>query len=326
MLQSASAPHWSAPESAPPSCLPTLSSSASCSIRKRHNDLVGHTLEDAMLHHADRLFEGSRCGIDIGNGGIERQVNNVVAIVRHCRRLPLLHLVVGAVSGADHRLASLELGKLSNGPHGVLAAKRHNLHRQRKRGPEALAQLRVVDDADELLGHDLHHLLAEERAAASLDEGVVGVDGVGAVDGDVEVGALVEGAEGDVEALGLLAGALRRGDAHDVLELPALELLPDALHREVGGGPRSQADGHAGLDVVVDRLVPGELLGLVGGRHVVGHHARTGGGAMPQGGHGRGGGGAEKGGRRGREGRGPSEAAQGNNSGAHPPRRVCGFS
>ncbi len=39
-------------------------------------------------------------------------------------------------------------------------------------GTEALAELGVIDDAsaDELLAHDLHHFLAEERAAAALDQ------------------------------------------------------------------------------------------------------------------------------------------------------------
>ena len=45
-----------------------------------------------------------------------------------------------------------------------------------ERRAETLAELGVVDDADELLGHHLHHLLAEQRAAAALDEREVRVD------------------------------------------------------------------------------------------------------------------------------------------------------
>ena len=153
-----------------------------------------------------------------------------------------------------------------------------------KPGPRALAQLGLVDDDDELLGHHLDHLLAEESAAAALDEGEVGVDLVGTVDGDVEDGLLVEGAEGDVERLRLLASALGGGDGDDVLQLAGLELLAEAFDGEVGGGSRAEADDHAGLDVVVDRLVADELLELIlGGRHGAG---REGGGAGGLGGAG----------------------------------------
>ena len=76
----------------------------------------------------------------------------------------------------------------------------------RRTGAEALAELGLVDDDDELLRHHLHHLLAEESAAAALDQSQVGVDLVCAVDGDVEVGLLVEGAQRDAEALSLVCG------------------------------------------------------------------------------------------------------------------------
>ena len=118
------------------------------------------------------------------------------------------HLVVGAVAGADDRAASSELREGSDGAQSVLRAEGHNLDGEGERGAEALAELRVVDDADELLGHDLDHLLTEESTTAALDEGKVGVDGVGAVDGDVEGRLLVQGAERDVQALGLRTGPL----------------------------------------------------------------------------------------------------------------------
>ena len=79
------------------------------------------------------------------------------------------------------------------------------------------AQLRLVDDHDELLGAHLHHLLAQQRAAAALDQVEVRVDLVRAVDGDVEAAELVERRQRDAELLGLLLGAHRRWDRHDVL-------------------------------------------------------------------------------------------------------------
>jgi hypothetical protein len=61
-------------------------------------------------------------------------------------------------------------------------------------------------------------LLAQQRAAAALDEGErLVVDGVGAVDGDVDVGVGVQGGQRDAQALCLLLGADRRGDGNDVL-------------------------------------------------------------------------------------------------------------
>lgn len=123
----------------------------------------------------------------------------------------------------------------------MLGAEGDNLHGECERGAKALAQLRVVDcgdgvvmerneyananheqfsgqpanavascrtltDADELLGHDLDHLLAEEGPTPAFDQSIVRINCVGTVDGHVELGLLVEGAEGDVEALGLPRG------------------------------------------------------------------------------------------------------------------------
>lgn len=105
---------------------------------------------------------------------------------------------------------------------------------------------------NELIGADLNHFLAKEGTAAALDKVEVGVDLVGTIDGNVELGMRVEGDEGDVEALGLLLGPDGGGDADDVLELTGLEELADALDGEVGSTSRAQSDDHAGLDVVVD--------------------------------------------------------------------------
>nr|GMC80474.1 hypothetical protein Iba_chr04aCG20600 [Ipomoea batatas] len=50
------------------------------------------------------------------------------------------------------------------------------------RPAEPRDELRVVDDHHELVGRGLHHFLAEEGAAAALDEVQIRIDLVGAVD------------------------------------------------------------------------------------------------------------------------------------------------
>ena len=163
---------------------------------------------------------------------------------------------------ADGGRAASNLGEGSNGAEGVLVAEGSDLDRERERRAQALAQLGVVNDADELFRHHLHHLLAEERTAATLDKRKVGVNGIGAVDRDVELRLLVERAQGDAEGLGLLLSRNRGGNADDVLELARLELLSDTLHGKGRGRPGPKAHHHAALDKVVDGLIAGELLRL----------------------------------------------------------------
>ena len=164
-------------------------------------------------------------------------------------------------------------------------------------------ELKLTND-NELVGADLDHLLAEESAAAALDKVEVGVDLVGTIDGDIELGVRVEGDEGDVEALGLLLGPDGGGDADDVLELAGLEELADALDGVVGGAAGAESDDHAGLDVVVDGLVAHHLLELVLGK-LLGHVESGGGGGVVAGDGGTDGGGE------GRSGRGDGSKAGG---------------
>ena len=72
------------------------------------------------------------------------------------------------------------------------------------------------------------------------------------------------------------ARSLRR-DANHILELTARELLAHALDREVRRGSGTETDDHAGLDVIVDGLVPHELLELIlGERHDSRRRSRSG--------------------------------------------------
>ena len=157
------------------------------------------------------------------------------------------------------------------------------------------SQKKLTND-NKLIGADLDHLLAEEGATAALDKVEVGIDLVGTVDGDVELGMGVEGDEGDVEALGLLLGPDGGGDADDVLELARLEQFADPLDSEVGGAARAQSDDHARLDVIVDGLVAHHLLELVLGK-LFGHVESGRGGGVVASGRGADGGGEGRSGR-----------------------------
>mmetsp|Transcript_21149 Transcript_21149/g.60663 ORF Transcript_21149/g.60663 Transcript_21149/m.60663 type:complete len:275 (+) Transcript_21149:2000-2824(+) len=220
-------------------------------------DLVGH------LH-------------SILDGLLEVQIDDVIAIVGDGDLIAVVDVGGGAAHSEDG-LAALARGEGGDGAHGVLVAEGGDLHGDGEAGAKAVGQLRLVNNNNELVGADLDHLLAEEGAAAALDKVEVGVDLVGTVDGDVELGMGVEGDEGDVEALGLLLGPDGGGDADDVLELARLEQFADPLNGEVGSTASTQADDHAGLDIIVDGLVAHHLLELVLGK-LFGHVESCGGG------------------------------------------------
>jgi hypothetical protein len=99
----------------------------------------------------------------------------------------------------------------------VLDAEGEDLDGEGEVGTEAGAELGIVVIDDEIGGGHLDNRLAEEGAAAALHEVEGGVDGVGAVDGDVQLGVGVEGGERNAEGLGLLLGADGGGDGDDVL-------------------------------------------------------------------------------------------------------------
>lgn len=208
-----------------------------------------------MVHHP---FQGGdllpRAG-GVPDRGLEVQIHNVVGVVGD------VGLPVGVQS--ELGVAALRLEELLQPHQVVVPAELDHLHRHGEAGAaEAGDELGVVDDDDELVGGGLDHLLAEEGAAAALDEVEVGVDLVGAVDGEVDVGVGVEGGEGDAEGGGLLLGALGGGDADDVGEGAGFEEGAELVDDEGGGGAGAEAEDHAAVDVL-DGLVGGELLEVV---------------------------------------------------------------
>ncbi len=93
--------------------------------------------------------------------------------------------------------------------------------------PRVCDEFGGVGDDDEAAGGAFDDLLAEECSAAAFDEGQAGADFIGAVDGEVELRALVEGGDGNGERLGELLAGSRGCDAADAQPLLyALAELP----------------------------------------------------------------------------------------------------
>ena len=142
-------------------------------------------------------------------------------------------------------------------------AERGDLHGEREARAKTVAQLRFVNNNDELLRAHLNHLLAQERTSASLDKVEVRVYLVGAVNGHVEFRVRVQRNERDSQALGLLLRSHGRRDRNDVLQFARLELLAEPLDGKVSRGSSSEPDNHPRFDVVVDGLVPDHLLQFI---------------------------------------------------------------
>ena len=137
----------------------------------------------------------------------------------------------------------------------------------REAGPERVAQLRLVDDHDELVRDDLDHLLPQQGAAAALDQIQIGIDLVGTVDRDVEPRELVQRGQRNTQLLGLFFGSDRSRHGDDVLERAIFQEHPEPLDRERGRRARAQADLHAARHIIINSLVADLLLELVLRRH-----------------------------------------------------------
>mmetsp|Transcript_49240 Transcript_49240/g.111701 ORF Transcript_49240/g.111701 Transcript_49240/m.111701 type:complete len:274 (-) Transcript_49240:115-936(-) len=226
------------------------------------DDGSGHAAEEAVVHDAHRVLELISRRHRVLDGLLEKEVDDVVAVVGH-GGLVAVDLVVRARPQTELRLAPLERRKRRHLAHGVTVAEGGDLDGDGEGGAEAFADLRLVHDDDELLGAHLDHLLPQQRAPAALDQVEVVVHVVRPVDRHVELGLLVEGDEGDAQLLGLLLGPHAGRDRDDVLQLARLQELAQPLHRERRRRACAQADLHARLDVVVYGLVAHHLLELV---------------------------------------------------------------
>jgi hypothetical protein len=153
---------------------------------------VGHVDEEAVVDDTNHVLEGLGGSTNILDVLLELDVNDVVSVVGHSR-LVALNLVVGDIAGAEASNTSSKLRQSLDGAKSVQVAERSDLDRESEGGSKALAKLGVVDDADELLGHNLDHLLTEQSATAALDQGQIRINSISAVDGDVQLALLVEG-------------------------------------------------------------------------------------------------------------------------------------
>ena len=157
-------------------------------------------------------------------------------------------MVVGLVDRAilvhaEHRLKACLLHLLDN----MLVAERQNLYRQAEVA-DLVNQLGAVADPDVVLCAGCDNLLTEQRAAAALDAVELRVNFVNTVDADIQHRCVVGVQQLDAEALCLLRGCIRRGNALDVQAFlfdALTELFNQIICRRTG----ADADQHAVLDI-----------------------------------------------------------------------------
>ena len=124
-------------------------------------------------------------------------------------------------------------------------AEGHDLDRQRK-GAEARNELARIGDDDHPSRRRRHDLLAQQRAAAALDQSQLGVDFVRAVHSQVEFRQFVERRYGDAETFCLRFRPLRGCDAADLKS--GCDLFAHAIDEMLGGRSGAQPKPHARLD------------------------------------------------------------------------------
>jgi len=129
---------------------------------------------------------------------------------------------------------------------------------------ELLDHLARVGDHHHALGRGGDDLLAQQRAAAALDEGEVGVDLVGAVDDEVERADRIERLGGEAERGGEGGGCLGGRDAAEPQPLVAGPGGEMADH-DRGGRAGAEAEAHAVPDHRHGSPRSGVLGGVVGG-------------------------------------------------------------
>mmetsp|Transcript_110554 Transcript_110554/g.191615 ORF Transcript_110554/g.191615 Transcript_110554/m.191615 type:complete len:379 (+) Transcript_110554:873-2009(+) len=217
-----------------------------------------------MVNNTNSVLQLRSSCRGICNALLEVKVNDVVTIVSHSNVVTILDVGGGGSHAQD---SLLQVGsnrrEACNDTHGVLMAEGSDLHRQRETRAQTLAELGFVDDADEFVAHNFHHLLPQQSTTTTLHQIPVGVHLVSAIDGNIDVGLLVQRAQRDAKCLSLLFSPNRSRDADDVLQLALLVQLADTLHSESSSGASSQTDDHAGLAVVIHCLVTNHLLQLI---------------------------------------------------------------
>src|SRR5690606_37390833 len=129
-------------------------------------------------------------------------------------------------------------------------AERHDLDRQRRLLAEALNQLAVVHDDDELPGGGRHDLLPQQRAAQAFDQVEPGIDLVGAIHREIQPRPLLERDERDAERRRALGGVPRRRHAGDILQCAIAQPLAEQFEEMPDGRAGAEAEHHAVLDPI----------------------------------------------------------------------------
>mmetsp|Transcript_10965 Transcript_10965/g.16551 ORF Transcript_10965/g.16551 Transcript_10965/m.16551 type:complete len:260 (+) Transcript_10965:407-1186(+) len=205
-----------------------------------------------------------------GDGHIKVQINNVVTVISDSN-LITVRLVGRAGSHTQDSIAlARNGGKVLHELQSVEVAERGDLNRDGETRSEGIGQLTLVDNDNELISANLHHLLTQEGSSTTLDEVQVGVNFIGSINSHVELRMGVECNKRNSELLSLLLRTNRGRDGDNVLKLARFELLSKALDGEVGGGASSETNDHARFYVIIDGLVSDHLLELIlgeGGSH-----------------------------------------------------------
>ena len=100
---------------------------------------------------------------------------------------------------------------------------------------ELVGKFGLVDHDDQALSGLGDDFFPQQRAAAAFDHVEIGIDFIGAVDGQVDARMMLECAERNAESLGIGFGGQRGGDGDDIAQLSALNALGDAAGGEDGG-------------------------------------------------------------------------------------------
>ena len=114
------------------------------SISSSNNHSRGHTTEKSMVDNSTHVFDIRSHLARVFDSRLEMKINNIVSVIGNGNVVPIA-LVTRAGSHTKDGLASLAGRERSDRSHGVLMAKRCNLHRDWETRSEGLCQLGFVD-------------------------------------------------------------------------------------------------------------------------------------------------------------------------------------
>ena len=154
----------------------------------------------------------------------------------------------------DENVAVLVLAQSLDGPGAPAVARPHRSPaawtqaqtappRWQRKPAEHRDPFAVVGNHDHRCGCRRDDLLAQQRAAAALDQGEVRTDLVGAVDREIERGRLIQSRERDVQTGSLGAGRFGSRYGDDVKA--GTNTFAEQVHKVLGGRTRTQTEAHS---------------------------------------------------------------------------------